>query len=128
MDTSVEGTVTYMATTGKSNSLTDLLALDGVIAAGEFAADGEVRDFEADIEMSDQLAEMTAQYCATVTMLFDTLAGAFTQLSGMNWAPQQGWMYAGGDYTVAIGGQQGVFAETDKTDLNELYAALVGAR
>lgn len=59
-------------------------------------------------------------------MLFNTLAGAFTQLSGMDWTPQRGWMYAGGDYTVAIGGNTGVFVETQKADFNELYAALIG--
>jgi hypothetical protein len=35
-------------------------------------------------------------------MLFNTLAGAFTQLSKMNWVPQQGWAYTGGDWTVAM--------------------------
>lgn len=107
-------------------TLQELLGLEGVVAAGEFTADGEVVDYEADIEMSEELAGTTAQFCATVTMLFDTLAGAFTELSGMDWTPQRGWMYAGGDYTVAIGGNVGVFAETQKADFNELYATLVG--
>lgn len=69
---------------------------------------------------------MAAQFCATVTMMFNTLAGAFSQLSRMNWMPQHGWMYAGGDYTVAIGGYKGVFVETAKADFNQLYKALVG--
>jgi roadblock/LC7 domain-containing protein len=46
----------------------------------------------------------------------------------MNWVPQQGWMYAGGDWTVAIGGNRGVFVETAKADFNKLYSALVGQR
>jgi roadblock/LC7 domain-containing protein len=29
-------------------------------------------------------------------------------------------MYAGGDYTVAVGGTKGVFVETAKADFNEL--------
>jgi roadblock/LC7 domain-containing protein len=30
------------------------------------------------------------QFCASVSMLLDTLSGAFSQMSGMNWSPQQG--------------------------------------
>ena len=78
--------------------------------------------------MSPEMAAMSAQFCATVTMLFNTLAGAFAQLSQMNWVPQHGWMYAGGDWTVAIGGNRGVFVETAKADFNELFNALVSAR
>ena len=63
---------------------------------------------------------------ATVTMLFNTLAPAFQVLSGMEWIPQQGWVYRGGNYTIVIGGYQGVFAETGKADVNALFSALVG--
>ena len=96
-----------------------LLKIDGVAAAGEFAADGKVVDFKAN---------MMAQFCATVTMLFNTLAGAFAQLSQMKWVPQQGWMYAGGDWTTAVGGNRVVFVETAKADFNELFRVLVGNR
>jgi roadblock/LC7 domain-containing protein len=37
-------------------------------------------------------------------------------------------MYAGGDWTVAIGGNRGVFVETAKADFNKLYSTLVGGR
>jgi roadblock/LC7 domain-containing protein len=107
-------------------TLDELIGIDGVAAAGEFAADGTLVDYRAKGEMSREQAEMSAQFCATVTMLFNTLSGAFTQLSGMKWAPQQGWMYTGGDWTVAIGGDRGVFVETAKADFNQLYKALVG--
>ena len=109
-------------------TLDELLRLDGVVAAGEFAADGKLVDYKATMDMSPELAAMSAQFCATVTMLFDTLAGAFSQLSRMNWTPQQGWAYSGGDYTVAIGGNKGVFVETAKADFNQLFRALVGMR
>ena len=109
-------------------TLEDLLKLKGVVAAGEFTADGKLIDFKAKMDMSPELAEMTAQFCATFTMMFNTLAGAFSKLSKMNWVPQQGWMYAGGDYTVAIGGNRGVFVETAKADFNQLYEALVSGK
>lgn len=109
-------------------TLDDLLKINGVAAAGEFAADGKLVDYKANMDMSEEMASMSAQFCATLTMLFDTLAGAFAQLSQMKWVPQQGWMYAGGDWTVAVGGNQGVFVETAKADFNELFRALVGNR
>lgn len=68
-------------------TLQELLKLDGVVAAGEFTAEGDVVDFEANMEMLEELAGMTAQFCATITMVFNTVAGAFTQLSGMDWTP-----------------------------------------
>ena len=109
-------------------TLDELLKINGVVAAGEFTADGKMVEYKAKIDMSPEMAGMTAQFCATVTMMFNTLAGAFAQLSKMKWVPQQGWMYAGGDWTVAIGGNKGVFVETAKADFSQLFQALVGGR
>jgi roadblock/LC7 domain-containing protein len=109
-------------------TLQELLDIAGVVAAGEFNPDGSLVDFEASMDMSDEMAQMTAQFCATVTMMFNTLAASFTQLSGMNWVPQQGWAYSGGEWAVAIGGNRGVFVETAKADFNRLFEALVGER
>jgi roadblock/LC7 domain-containing protein len=109
-------------------TLEQLLQIEGVVAAGEFTPDGKLVDFKGKMEMSQEVAAMTAQFCATVTMLFNTLAGAHTRISGMNWLPQQGWAYSGGDWTVAIGGNRGVFVETAKADFNRLFQALVGER
>jgi roadblock/LC7 domain-containing protein len=109
-------------------TLDELLKINGVVAAGEFTADGKMVNYKAKIDMSPEMAAMTAQFCATVTMMFNTLAGAFAQLSKMKWVPQQGWMYAGGDWTVAIGGNKGVFVETAKADFSQLFQVLVGGR
>ena len=109
-------------------SLDDLLDIEGVVAAGEFTPAGELVDYKAKMDMSEEMAQMTAQFCATVTMMFNTLAGSFTQLSGMNWVPQQGWAYSGGEWTVAIGGNRGVFIETAKADFNQLFEVLVGSQ
>jgi roadblock/LC7 domain-containing protein len=109
-------------------TLDELLNIDGVVAAGEFTADGKLVDYKAKMDMSQEMAEMTAQFCATVTMMFNTLAGSFAQLSQMNWVPQQGWAYSGGDFTAAIGGKQGVFIETTKADFNQLFETLVGSQ
>ena len=109
-------------------TLDELLKIDGVVAAGEFKRDGTLVDYRASMEMSPEMAAQAAQFCATVTMLFATLGGAFEGISGMPWTPQQGWAYSGGQYTAAIGegGTKGVFIETAKADFNELFRLLVG--
>jgi roadblock/LC7 domain-containing protein len=48
------------------------------------------------MDISEAMGEMTAQLCATVSMMFNTLAGSSTKLSGMKWVPQQGWAYSEG--------------------------------
>ena len=107
-------------------TLDDLIKINGVVAAGEFTADGKVVDYKSNMDMSREMAEMAAQFCATVTMMFNTLAGTFPQTSQMNWTPQQGWAYSGGNMTVAVGGNKGVFIETAKADFNQLFQVLVG--
>ena len=106
--------------------LDDLLKIDGVMAVGEFEPDGKLVAYQANMNMPADMAAMSTQFCASVSMMFKTLAGAFSQLTPMQWAPQQGWAYSGGDMTVAVGGRLGVFIRTEKADFNKLFAALVG--
>ena len=106
--------------------LDDLLKIDGVMAAGEFTTDGTLVDYKANMNMPPEMAAMSVQFCATVSMMFNTLAGAFSRFTPMHWAPAQGWAYSGGDMTVAVGGRVGVFIRTEKADFNKLFKALVG--
>jgi len=109
-------------------TIEELLKIDGVAAVGEFRADGSLVNYKANMAMSPEVAAGAAQFCATVSMLFGTLSGAFSQLSGMNWSPPQGWVYAGGDWTVCVAGGKGLFVETAKADFNRLFAAMVGGK
>jgi hypothetical protein len=54
-------------------TLRELLDIEGVVAAGEFNPDGSLVDFEAKMDMSEEMAQMTAQFFATVCMIFNTL-------------------------------------------------------
>jgi roadblock/LC7 domain-containing protein len=36
------------------------------------------------------------------------------------------WAFAGGNYSVCVGGNKGVFIETAKADYNALFKALIG--
>ncbi|MDD3621563.1 MAG: DUF2173 family protein [Methanofollis sp.] len=102
-------------------TLEKLLNIAGVVAAGEFTADGGVIDFKAKTETSAEMTAMTARFCATVSMMFSSLASAYTEMSTMKWVPQQVWMYSGGDWTVMMGGRRCVFIETAKADFNHLH-------
>ena len=112
------------------DTLQELLDIEGVVAALEFGLDGSLLDYEAKMDMSEEMAQMTAQYCAAVSLLFNTLASSFTERSGMNWVPQHGWAYSGGEWTACIGdgGRRGVLVETSKADFNRLFEALSGER
>lgn len=44
----------------------------------------------------------------------------------MQWLPQQGWADSGGDMTVAVGSNKGVFIKTKKANFNELFNVLIG--
>jgi roadblock/LC7 domain-containing protein len=105
-----------------AKTLDDLLRISGVVAAGEFKETGELVSYKGSI--SKEVAGMAAQFVATVSMLFKTLSGAFTQMSKMEWTPPLGWAFSGGKYTVAIMGNWGVFIETDKADFNRLFKEL----
>jgi hypothetical protein len=51
----------------------ELLDIDGVVAAGEFNSDGSPVDFEAKMDMLEEMAQMMTQFCATVSMISNTL-------------------------------------------------------
>jgi roadblock/LC7 domain-containing protein len=110
-----------------SATLDDLIKMEGVVMAFEFTPDGQCT---AQRNVTPEMAAMTARYCTTVTMEFNTLARAFSTLSEQEWVPQQGWMYQGGDHTVIVGngGYRVVFVEAAKADLKELLNALFDSK
>ena len=61
-----------------------MLDIEGVVAAGEFGLDGSQLDCEAKMDMPEEMAQMIAQYCAVVSIMFNTLASSFTKLSGVS--------------------------------------------
>jgi roadblock/LC7 domain-containing protein len=69
---------------------------------------------------------MAAQFCAAVSIMLNSRASSFADRSGMNWVPQHGWAYSGGEWTACIGdgGRRGVFVERSKADFNELFEDL----
>src|SRR5919112_264585 len=80
---------THMAT------LQELLDLEGVVVAGEFDFHGRMLDYYAKMDLSEEMAQMAAQFCAAVSVMLNTLASSFAERSGMDWEPQHGWAYSG---------------------------------
>lgn len=112
-----------------ARTLDELLALKGVIASGEFTQNGKLLDFKSrEKGLPNDVAILTAQFAAAVSQLLGALAAAHSRISGFNWVPEQGWAYSGGDLTIAVGGNRGVFAKTAEADFNQLFEALIGPR
>ena len=112
-----------------ARSVDELLRLKGAVASGEFSSDGKVKEFRSKSnELSSEVADLTAQFAASVSQLLGTLAVAHSKISGFNWIPEQGWAYSGGELTIAVGGNRGVFVKTAEADFNQLCEALIGSR
>jgi len=108
--------------------LEDLLRIKGVLLAGEFTEDGKLVTYRTAMEISADTAAIVAQFCATATMIFDRMATACKHLTDTNCVPQRGWIFTGGDCTIAVGGKRVVMAETAKVDFNELRTTLLNNR
>ena len=112
-----------------AKSLDELLRLKGVIASGEFSPNGKLIEFRSnDHQLPDEVANFTAQFAAAVSQLFGALAAAHSKISGLKWLPEHGWTYSGGDLTIVVGGNRGVFVKTAEADLNQLFEALIQPR
>lgn len=109
-------------------SIDEVTGIQGVAAAGRFTKDGRSTDFRANMDIPHDLQQKSAQYCATVTMMFDTLADAFSKESGMGWTPRQSWTYSGGDWTVIVWGDLAVWCQTELTDMHKLFQVLEGSK
>lgn len=105
-------------------TLDELMRINGVVAAGQFSDDGKLVDVRG--QLKPEIAQAAAQFCGTVNMLFKMMSGSFQQMSGMQFTPVHGWACAGGDYSVCVGGDKGLFVETAKADYNALFKAMIG--
>ena len=52
-------------------TLRELLDLEGVVVAGEFDFEGRMLDYEAKIDVSEEMAQMTAEFCAAVSVMLN---------------------------------------------------------
>lgn len=106
-------------------TLDELMKIRGVVAAGEFTPTGELVDFKSVITMPLDQAGMTAQFCSTVSIMFNTLAKAYSHMyTNTKWLPPKFWAYGGGDMAVCVGGTKGVFVKIAEADFTQLFKVL----
>ena len=109
-------------------TLDQLMQIKGVLAAGMFSPSGDLVDFKSAVQMPQDQAGMTAQFCGTVSIMFNTLAKAYSHMyTNMSWLPPKFWAYGGGDMAVCVGGTMGVFVEIAQADFNQLFKTLAEA-
>ena len=109
-------------------TLDELAAVKGVNVATQWSDDHILRAYKSQRGISDEEARHKAQFCINVSMMMNNFVSSFTQLSGMQWTPQQGWAYSVGEWTVAVGkgGNLGCYLDTAEADFNRLIEVLFG--
>lgn len=103
-------------------NLDKLMAMKGVIAAGEFTADGQLVAYKGDLK--EEHARMVALMCAANSLMGRMQAEGFTAYTGMKWTPFLGWAVSAGEYSVCVMGNAGVFVKTAEADFNEIFQTL----
>jgi roadblock/LC7 domain-containing protein len=109
----------------------ELVAIDGVLLAGRFGTDGRVAEYKANpwFVKNPVTAEMAHWFCAAITTMLSSMAYAIDVVSRTGFdlpslLPMKGWAYTGGDYMIAVRGDQFIIAERAKLgSLDELDRA-----
>jgi roadblock/LC7 domain-containing protein len=111
----------------------ELVAAPGVLMAGRFGPDGRVAEHKTSgLYVENPTATGLMQwFCAAITTMFGSIAYAVDTMnqSGFNetsWLPVRSWTYSGGDYLIAVHGDQFVIAERAQIgSLDELSRLLL---
>jgi len=102
-----------------------LMKKPGVIAAGQFTAEGKVE--RAVGEISSEKMGMIAMLCAGNSTQLGEQTEVLEEKLDMEWTPMNGWIVWGGKYAVCVVGNTGVFVEANKADFNHLMVDLLGS-
>lgn len=100
-----------------------IIKISGVVAAGQFDADGNV--IRSVCNLPDEIMKLTAQWCARNTTSLQEHVLTFSEKSGMEWAPLTGWAVWGGKYTFFVVNNTGIIIETKRADFNQLRVDLL---
>ncbi len=101
-----------------------ILALDGVLAAGQFAEDGSmVRGVgkldEAEMKEVARLCKKAAERLAETVKELDTA-------TSLPWGQLNGWVVMGNNLALCVADEAGVIVDTRRVDFNEILVALFG--
>ena len=105
--------------------LEDLLAVSGVRLAAYYAPDGSEIACKQTIGFARDVRATATQLVASTTIAMHGLATAFSHLSLARWTPVHAWLYAGGDWIIAVSPCCWILAEAGEAEPTELYRALL---
>jgi roadblock/LC7 domain-containing protein len=101
-----------------------LMKIKGVVAAGQFSADGKVTRKVG--ELPGDMIE-SAEPCVRENQASAEFLKSVDERSERNWGPLVGWVVLGGKYSVVTVGNTRVFVETTRADFNQLLVDLYGS-
>jgi roadblock/LC7 domain-containing protein len=103
--------------------IAELAAMEGVIAAGEYAYRGDRFSYKGQI--SEEHARMASIMCRATTMGVHMQAGIMEGVHpGCGVAPADGWVVRGPQFTVCVMANVFCFLDNDKGSLNAVMGML----
>lgn len=101
-----------------------LLDRPGVVAAGQFSADGEmVRGVgKLDKEQMKQVAGI----CKRAAEILGGVVGELDQATGLPWKKLTGWVLMGGNLALCVIDDYGVIVDSRSADFNQILVDLFG--
>ncbi len=103
----------------------DLLKVRGVVIAGDFTPEGKLSGYKGKIDLSPEMAATAAKFAATIAMMLEALALAYSEIEKMGtrtvWVPERLWMYSGGDWTAAVSSPHWAIVNTAQVEFTPLY-------
>ncbi len=101
----------------------DLVAIPGVLAAGEFAYRGDGFTYQGLLD-SEQ-ARMASIMCRANSLAIHMQAGIVSSLvEKSGFSPPRGWVVQGNHFTVCVLGNHFCFLEQTSTSLNQVLALM----
>ena len=100
------------------NITTELMALPGVMAAGEYAYRGDRYSYEGNL--NDEMARMASVMCRATSLGVHMECNILESVChGCGLTPGQGWAVRGADYTVCVINNIFCFLDNEQGRLND---------
>jgi roadblock/LC7 domain-containing protein len=100
-----------------------LIKKPGVIAAGQFDENGDIKRAVGD--MPDEAKKMFAQIAKENDEYFKKQCKLLSDKIDSAWQPYTGWAMWSGKYALCMVGKTGVVVEIGKADFNQLMIDLI---
>jgi roadblock/LC7 domain-containing protein len=110
----------------------ELIARPGVLMAGRFGPDGRIAEHKSKgLYLENPVSTAMGEcFCTALTTTFKAMAYAVDSVTRNDfnptgWLPMRSWIYSGGDYVIAVAGDEFLIAERARIgSLDELNSLL----